>query len=215
MNTNKKQKIRCSKCGFFRPDDTISPEWQCPDCHVAYAKAAKYEADIEVINQEREKANVLSLFDYTFLILLSIGLFFVVAPILNEFGNIILEMRSTINVNGLIFVLIAPVILILMAIFCLALTIIPLIVGIITHSLITNQKTYHRSMSIEEFIIVYLLMAGGNVFVNSDAILVSIVQALVTCTFMFAFAQKRTKSNTSYLKPSRPEFKIGSKIAKK
>ena len=29
----------CPKCRTIRPDDILAPDWQCPACGVAYAKA--------------------------------------------------------------------------------------------------------------------------------------------------------------------------------
>jgi len=214
-SNNNKNKIRCLKCGFFRPDDTIAPEWQCPNCHVAYEKIEKYENRIKQIDLEREKARVLGLFDYFFLILFSVALFFAFSPILNTFGSIIVYLMKTITISGLIFIIISPVIALFIFIYFLTLTIIPFILGMITRSLIKNKKTSHRSMSIEEFIVVCVLMVGGNIFVNGNAMFVSIIQALITCTFVFIFAQKSTKLNSSFLKGGRPKFKIGSKIIKK
>lgn len=31
--------IVCPKCNLLRPDDSLAPQWQCPGCGVAYAKA--------------------------------------------------------------------------------------------------------------------------------------------------------------------------------
>ena len=69
-------------------------------------------------------------------------------------------------------------------------------------------------MPSEAFIVVYILMAGGNYLVNSNYFFSSIMQAFVTCIFMYIFAQKRTKIKSSYLKDTRPKFKDGSKIKK-
>lgn len=32
--------MRCPKCGYVRTPEDFAPEWQCPSCQVAYAKAA-------------------------------------------------------------------------------------------------------------------------------------------------------------------------------
>ncbi|NOQ78236.1 MAG: hypothetical protein GQ546_02425 [Gammaproteobacteria bacterium] len=72
---NNKNKLRCLKCGFYRPEDATNPEWQCPNCLSAYSKIEKYEQNISIFNSEREKAKVLGLTEYFFLVLLNVGLF--------------------------------------------------------------------------------------------------------------------------------------------
>ena len=32
--------MRCPKCGYERKAEDVAPEWQCPSCQVAYAKAS-------------------------------------------------------------------------------------------------------------------------------------------------------------------------------
>lgn len=31
--------MKCPKCGYVRLSTDVAPDWQCPSCHVAYAKA--------------------------------------------------------------------------------------------------------------------------------------------------------------------------------
>ncbi len=33
--------MRCPSCGYIRKQEDIAPEWQCPACQVAYAKASQ------------------------------------------------------------------------------------------------------------------------------------------------------------------------------
>ncbi|MBL8522732.1 MAG: hypothetical protein JNN20_03485 [Betaproteobacteria bacterium] len=43
----------CPKCNFVRPADTTAPEWQCPSCGVAYAKARAAMLDPEAVEIPR------------------------------------------------------------------------------------------------------------------------------------------------------------------
>lgn len=44
----------CIKCGYTRKPEDDAPEWQCPSCEVAYAKAEK------AIELEKQKADLLA-----------------------------------------------------------------------------------------------------------------------------------------------------------
>lgn len=47
---------RCPKCSHVREPDARVPEWQCPACGVAYAKAASVARSVDSL-QRTEKAN--------------------------------------------------------------------------------------------------------------------------------------------------------------
>lgn len=82
------EQIKCAACGHVRQETDHAPEWQCPCCHVAYAKVTqeykkaeqqKYRESVKareeaaIVHQQKQRLGMAGLYAGMFSIISGLG----------------------------------------------------------------------------------------------------------------------------------------------
>jgi protein-disulfide isomerase len=82
--------MRCPKCGYERKPEEAAPEWQCPSCDVAYAKAVPIAGD-RAARPSAHGDNGAGKFAVFILVLVAIGVGTVVSAVMRAEPKVTLE----------------------------------------------------------------------------------------------------------------------------